>query len=163
MSKRRIDMTIQKEKHIMGITAESTVVTSTMHDSIKSLSEEEWEWVTMTHKELKGSRLMAWNPFEDPRPEWRIKETQIQISGENAQKDTSEENIHPRKNSVPEACKDGLRTEGKFKVPSPAIAGRFDNQDNDVAAIETEHNDYKRDKKRRLNQTSLKRDTEPKY
>ena len=30
MSKRRIDMTIQKEKYIMGITAESTAMTSTM-------------------------------------------------------------------------------------------------------------------------------------
>ena len=58
MSKRRIDITMQKEKHIMGITAENTVMTSTMYDSVKSLSEEEWEWVTMTHEELKGLSLI---------------------------------------------------------------------------------------------------------
>ena len=69
------------------------------------------------------------------------------MSGEDAKKDTSEENIHPRKSSVPEACKDGLGSGGKVKVPSTAIAGHFDNQDNDVAAIKTEHNDYKHDKK----------------
>ena len=64
-------MTIQKERHIMGITAESTEMTSTMYDSVKSLSKEEWEWVTMTHKELEGKKLIAWSPVEDPRPEWR--------------------------------------------------------------------------------------------
>ena len=158
--KGELEMRIQREKYIMGLTAENTIVTNTMHDSFKSLSEEEWEWVTMTPEEFKWSNILRWHPIEDPRPEWRIKKTQGKISRGNIQKDTSGEKIHSRKNSVPETCENGLRSERESKVPNPAIVGCFGvvmdnkhplrNQYDGVTAIKTEHNDYKCDKKYRL-------------
>ena len=121
-----------------------------MHDLVKTLSKEEWEWVAVSRKEVKAFRIeipSKWSPLKDPRPEWRIKETQIKVSGDDAQKHTREEDFHPRKSSVPEVCIDELWSEGKVRMPSPAIAGRFDIQDVKVAAIETDHNDCKRDDK----------------
>ena len=42
--KRGEEMRVQKEKYIMGITAENTIVTNTMHDNFKSLSKSKEEW-----------------------------------------------------------------------------------------------------------------------
>ena len=74
------DMTIQETKYIMGITAEKTEINSTLQDLVKILSKEEWKWVSVSHKEIKIERIptYTWSPLEDPRPEWRIKETQLQ-------------------------------------------------------------------------------------
>ena len=41
--KQELEMRIHREKYIMGLTAENTMVTSTMHNGLKSLSEAEWE------------------------------------------------------------------------------------------------------------------------
>ena len=43
----------------------------------------------MDPKEVKKIRFeipSEWSPLKDPRPEWRIKETQIQVKGDDAQK-----------------------------------------------------------------------------
>ena len=82
-TKRRIDITIQEVKYIMGIEAERTEIKCTMHDLVKTLSKEEWEWVAMDPKEVmefKFETPSEWSPLKDPRPEWRIKEIQIQVN-----------------------------------------------------------------------------------
>ena len=151
----------------MGFTAKNASVNSTMHDILKSLSEEEWEWVTMTPEEIETSEMTGWRPPKDPRPEWRIqrdgeesspgpKETQGRICGGNVQKGTSGEGIHTRKNSVPGTNGNGPRSENEPKVLNQAKIGHFEKvMDNKhphhnqassgqrigVAAIQTEHND----------------------
>ena len=44
-TKRRIDITIQEVTYIMGIATERIEINCTMHDLVKTLSKEEWEWV----------------------------------------------------------------------------------------------------------------------
>ena len=103
---------------MMGIDAERTEIKCTMHDLVKTLSKEEWEWVAMDPKEVKEFKYempSKWSPLKDPRPEWRIKETQIQVEGDDAQKNTRKEKFHPRKNSAPEVCKDELWAGGKLE------------------------------------------------
>ena len=56
----------------MGFTSENVSVTSMLHEVLKSLSEEEWEWVIMTPEEIEDSNIPNWRPVKDPRPEWRI-------------------------------------------------------------------------------------------
>jgi len=82
---------------IMGITSESASVTSMLSETLKSLSEEEWDWVAMTPEEIQNGESPEWCPPKDPRPEWRIKRDKNELSPvpkiyeENVPKETSED------------------------------------------------------------------------
>ena len=64
-----ISLNIVREKHTMGIVSESVNVTSMLFETLRSLSEEEWDWVTMTAEEVPNGKPLMWSPSEDPRPE----------------------------------------------------------------------------------------------
>ena len=147
-TKRRINIKFQKIKYIMGIETEKTEIECTMYDLVKTLSKEEWEWVAMDPKEVKVFKFETpseWSPRKDPRPEWRIKETQIQVKEEKARRVTRKEEFQSRKSPVPEVCKSELQAGGNIGMPSLAIAGHSDNQNINVVAFETEHSDDRSD------------------
>ena len=75
-----IRMSMLKEKCILGVTSESTSVTSMLSEILKSLSEEEWDWVAMTPEEIQNSESPEWCPPKDPRPEWRIQRDKKELS-----------------------------------------------------------------------------------
>ena len=52
-TKRKIDITIQEVTYIVGIATERIEINCTMHDLVKTLSKEEWEWVAMDPEEVK--------------------------------------------------------------------------------------------------------------
>ena len=73
-------LNIVREKHLMGIVSESVNVTSMLFETLRSLSEEEWDWVTMTLEEIQNGKPLRWSPSEDPRPQWRIQRDKDELS-----------------------------------------------------------------------------------
>ena len=82
-----------------------------------------------------------WDPPKDPRPEWRIKETQVQTKDEDAQRNIRKEKLQPKKHPVPEVSKSRLGSGEKVGTTGPAKAGRSDNQNINVLVKETKHSD----------------------
>ena len=116
-TRKRTDMKVHEEKYILGIKVENTEIESTMDDIIKDLSKEEWDWLAMDPKVVENYRFSIpkeWAPPKDPRPEWRIKETQIQTKEEDAQRNLREEKLQPEKNPGPEVSNSRLGTGGKI-------------------------------------------------
>ena len=64
----------------MCIVSESVKVTSMLSETLRSLSEEEWDWVTMTPEEIQNGKPLRWTPSEDPRPEWRVQMDKDELS-----------------------------------------------------------------------------------
>ena len=102
-TRKRTDMKVHGEKYILGIKVENTEIESTMEDIIKDLSKEEWDWLAMDPKVVGNYRFSIpkeWDPPKDPRPEWRIKETQVQTKEEDAQRNIKKEKLQPKKHPV---------------------------------------------------------------
>ena len=62
-------MSMLRKKCIMGVTSESASVTSILSEILKSLSEEEWDWVAMTPEEIQNGESVH---NGESRTEWRI-------------------------------------------------------------------------------------------
>ena len=144
---RRINMKAQEKKYILGIEVERTEIESTIYEIVKDLSKVEWDWVAMD-PEVVGKYQFAipkkWYPPKDPRPEWRIKETQIQTKEEDAQRNLRKEKLQPKKSPAPEVCKSRLGAGGKTGTPGPAKARHSDNQNINGMVIGTKHSDDER-------------------
>ena len=100
----RIDIKIHEETYIVGNEVERIEIECTLYDLIKTLSKEEWDWVAMDPKVVKKYKLedpSEWSPPEDPRPEWRIKETQIQEKEEEARRNLRRDKVQPKKIPAP--------------------------------------------------------------
>ena len=75
-----IRLSIVRKNHLMGIVSESVNATSMLSETLRSLSEEEWDWVAMTPEEIQNGKPQRWSPSEDPRPEWRIQRDKDELS-----------------------------------------------------------------------------------
>ena len=65
---------------VPAVVSESVNVTSMLFETLRSLSEEEWDWVTMTPEEIQNGKPLMWSPSEDPRPEWRVQREKDEFS-----------------------------------------------------------------------------------
>ena len=98
-TRRKMTMKLHEDKYILGykvfkymlgfkgFKVESTDVERTIYDLVKDLSKEEWDWIEMDPKVVENFRFVTpeeWDPPKDPRPDWIIKETQIQNKKEDA-------------------------------------------------------------------------------
>ena len=69
-----------REKYTMGIVSESVSVTCMLFKTLRSLSEEEWDWVVMTSEEVQDGKPLVRSPSEDPRPEWKVQREKDEFS-----------------------------------------------------------------------------------
>ena len=116
-------MKVHEEKYILGIKVETTKIESPMEDIIKNLTKEEWDWLEMDPKVVENYRFekpKEWDPPKDPRPEWRIRETQDQAKEEDTQASIRKENLQPKIHSEPKTSKSRLGSGEEVGTTGPA-------------------------------------------
>ena len=147
----------------MGFQVETNKIERTMEDIIKELTKEEWEWLEMDPEvnTYRFPRPKEWDPPKDPRPKWRVKETQDQAEEEDTQTRVREENLQPRIRAGSKNCKSRIGSEEDVGTTSSARAGRSDKQNISVPVKDTKNNDDNSDGDASLGSGIIKSGSDP--